>query len=170
MLNEIIKAIPRISKCKTSTNKEQIEIYENYITKQCFIKSLTSEPSHFAIINLKKKRFHFISIDKCVFTDLDKFEKCDFGFLYESTLGFVEIKNCSRKTKRKRRKKAIKQLSSTLSECQKTIDFSLYRIEAYLTIGCKTISPSINSTKQTEKDYFMTNFGASIYEGNQISI
>ncbi|MFK7905189.1 MAG: hypothetical protein AB8B69_08695, partial [Chitinophagales bacterium] len=134
LIEQIKKAFVKCveSNCLEIIDKERIEIFDDEIEKRCFIRQDESQPVHFTILNPSQKEIAFLAIDKCLFSDDDRWAKCDFVVFDDQTFCFVEVKQAKANQRKKRRIKAIGQLKATVKVFVENIDFESYELEAHI--------------------------------------
>ncbi|RZK34123.1 MAG: hypothetical protein EOO61_14125, partial [Hymenobacter sp.] len=115
-----------VNSCLTSLNARQAAIYDHKkaedqtaedqrVDGRCYLRLPQEEVDEFDFIvrNAKTKIFHFIAVDKCMFTDADS-SRCDCIVFNESTTLFIELKENKTRARKEGRKSAIKQLCKSI--------------------------------------------------------
>lgn len=128
MKAEQVSQHPRVAtgSCLTPLTVRQAAIYDHKKAKdqsaddqrvdgRCYIRSPQEEADEFDFIvrNAKAKAFHFLAVDKCMFTDADK-GRCDCIVFNESITLFIELKENKTRARKEGRKAAIKQLCKSI--------------------------------------------------------
>ena len=119
------------------------------------------------VSNDKQQIITLIKTDKCLIEN--NLSKCDCIISSAETVFFIEIKSCGAGTRNIRRRKAVSQLSSTLTYIKsKGTDLSKLKIVALICL--KSSEPRITqASKKTAAVAFKETFGAYLEEGNSIS-
>jgi hypothetical protein len=165
MRQSIEKAFPRIQEnaCLSIFNEAEFEIIDPE-TSICIVKLGHSNDGQLWVSNPKMKQIHFLAIDKCMFFDVkDEPSRCDCALFDETRICFVEIKDSNESNRRKRRKKAIDQLSKTINLFrEKGIDFPQFD-----GLVCFSTSKSFPKRRMLSQEIeFLNECGGFLYEGN----
>lgn len=160
MKNKIIQAFPdRATDCIETMNDEKFQILDQSPGK-CII----SDDGDFQVINPNKKDIHFLAIDHCLLPD--DIKKCDFAIFDDTLFVIVEMKNVKTKSRRVKKREAIKQLINTIEIFRKKIDFVGNDLEAIICFAGKKIYPARSSSSNYHKDVF-ADYDCSLLEGNE---
>jgi len=119
MKAEQVSQHPRVAakNCLTSHTARKVFIYDHPTDGQCYIraKGEISTDFDFALHNAKGQTFHFVKVDKCMFSDKKDGERCDCLLFTESVCLFVEFKSSkSVSGKQNVRHKAFSQLCASV--------------------------------------------------------
>lgn len=128
---------------------------------------------------LEDKTYQIINSDPIYFIPIDgvngiskgKTSHCDFIFFNNANFCFVEMKlnatSLNPQPIRKNRKKAVKQLKSTIDYFDKKLskNYSGLILEAY--VATPDIYPRENTAFQSIKVQFLENTGVSLYESRE---
>lgn len=110
---------PRVARgsCVSSHTVRQAVIYDHPDDGRCYIRGRGEEtlPFDFTLHNAKGQVFHFVQVDKCMFSDEADSSRCDC-LLFTGTVSlFVEFKgNKSVSGRQKGRRKALTQLQTSI--------------------------------------------------------
>ena len=164
MIDALKEVFPQIQKnsCLELLNNS-FEVYDCEDEKRCYI---CEQDGHFKILNPSKQEIGFLAVDKCLFSDNDKFKKCDCIIFNEETICFIEIKECKPKRRKNHKSNAIKQLKSTIDIFQNKINMDR-KIEAYLCVGCSAVRPSRTASSKNAQAEFLRDFNALLFDGCQ---
>lgn len=166
MEDRISEAYPQCSEniCFETKTDTTFEI-EDQDNGRCIILN-NEESGHFTVKNPNNKTISFLSIDKCIFFDDDEHKKCDFAICDDQTFCFVEIKNTTtRSTKRKQ--KATEQLMTTIEMIGNEADLSQFDLEAIISWKYKPRRPAVSTNMASKKVLFKTKLNTTLVEGNQ---
>lgn len=156
MFDEIKSAFPQADtgSCLQTIFEREFYIHDHEIEKRCYVQDDSNGVQHFKVVSKTEKPVNFLAIDKCLFTDKVKIERCDCAVFNDQTFCFIEIKTTSSEKDRriaKCRKKASDQLMNTILHFKDRMAFDGCQIEAYITLV--TASSSLNSgTDELEEE------------------
>lgn len=110
---------PRVAKsgCLTSHTARKTVIYDHPTNGRCYIRGKNDENTEFdfTLLNAKGQIFHFVQVDKCMFSDEADSSRCDCLLFTEAISLFVEFKgNKSVSGRQKGRHQAIVQLRTSV--------------------------------------------------------
>lgn len=110
---------PRVAggSCLTSHTIRKAIIYDHPDDGRCYMRRRGEEisPFDFTLQNTKAQVFHFVQVDKCMFSDEADGNRCDCLLFTEAVSLFVELKgNKSVSGRQKGRKKALTQLQASI--------------------------------------------------------
>lgn len=121
---EQVSQHPRVAggSCLQSLTVRQTAIYDHKKAKdqslddlrldgRCYLRLPREEINEFDFIvrNTRARTFHFLAVDKCMFTDADG-RRCDCIVFNDSVTLFIEMKENKTRARKEGRKSAIKQL------------------------------------------------------------
>ena len=117
---EQVSQHPRVAEnnCLTSHTARKILIYDHPTDGRCYIRQRGEDttPFDFTLHNARSRVFHFVQVDKCMFSDEEDANRCDCLFFTDSISLFVELKgNKSVSGRQKGRNKAINQLCASVA-------------------------------------------------------
>ena len=176
MINELKKAFPQIDSntCLEIVIKKEFEIYDcpeedKSCTKgRCYIRI----DGQFKVCNSQEKEIGFLAVDKCIFFDDDKFQKCDCIIFDEKTFCFIEIKefNTRKKVGKRRREKreaSLNQVRSTIEKFKEKFNIDK-TLEAYICIKKSTEGiPSTQASSSDRKLEFEEELRTKLFDGCQ---
>ena len=144
----------------------------NTIPKQIRGKSFTllktEDERLFTVNNPFQKEIYFLAIDKGIFTDEDKFKKCDFALFDKKRFCFIESKNSKLNQRKEDRLYAYEQLKNTIRIFQNKIDFTNYQVEAQVSFKASQIYPRQTSSNQDMVKEFDDELAVALFENNDI--
>ena len=156
--------------CQIEVSDSEFEIYECEESNRAKIKNINSTDCNidtFKCRNNSNESIIFVIVDKCQFSDSDRFEKCDFLLMNSKEISFVELKiDVKPKNRKRHRDKAISQLKSTL---ERLSDLSEYKDKScYICFG-QTVTKAPNASLKSKEIQFYNETGAKLYiECNKI--
>ncbi len=170
MINSLKNTFPQIEQnsCLEFRIDKEFEIYDcdenddNCTMGRCYVK----ENGQFKVINHGPKEIAFLAVDKCLFFNNDGFKKCDCIIFEDSTICFIEIKDCKNGQRAKRKKTAKEQLKSTLQIFKEAMDLEREH-EAYLCVGVSSTRPSTLSSSMDSIVEFEEKFDTRLFDGCQ---
>lgn len=110
---------PRVAagSCLSSHTVRKVIIYDNPTDGCCYLRSHGEEisPFDFTIHNAKGRIFHFVKVDKCMFSDAESIRRCDCLVFNDAVSLFIDFKgNTSYNSRRKGRKSALEQIAASV--------------------------------------------------------
>jgi hypothetical protein len=167
MINSIKAAYPQIETngCLQILTDSEFFVLDTE-QKRCIFHTDAGSKKHFTVENPNEREIHFLSIDKCLFSDSESVQRCDFAVFDSKTFCFVEIKETTKAGKRSEYSRDAKdQLKATVRIFKQQMTFTTKRIEAYLCVGDLDPRPA-RLTNDLSEQFDFAELGAELYRGN----
>ena len=144
------------------------KVFPKQIKGKSFTLLETNDDKLFTVNNPYQKEIIFVAIDKGIFTDEDKFKKCDFALFDDKRFCFIESENSKLNQRKEDRLYAYEQLKNTIRIFQNKIDFTNYQIEAQVSFKASRIYPRQRSSNQDKVLEFDNELAVALFENNDI--
>ncbi|SHJ70766.1 hypothetical protein SAMN02745146_3767 [Hymenobacter daecheongensis DSM 21074] len=116
---EKVSRHPRVAgRCLTSHTGRKAVIYDNAVDGCCYLRGRGEEvsPFDFTVHNVKGQIFHFVQVDKCMFSDREEIRRCDCLVFNDTVSLFIDFKgNRSYNSRKKGRKSALEQIATSVA-------------------------------------------------------
>lgn len=170
MIQDLIAAFETdVINCLTETNDHLIEIYDCYgcipDQQRSYIKTISSEPVHFTLINSATVKLTFAALDNCILKSHEQ-SRCDFIIGNFEKLYFVEVKQVGKGKRHQARTNAIQQLQSSISLLRRKLNLIDTDLIAVICLNAKQAHPLQNATLGAKRVAFKDSHNADLMEGN----
>jgi hypothetical protein len=164
MINEIKLHFPQAVKnnCFEKSKLEEFWIEDCKITKKC---SIIKENGEFKVKNNTDSHINFLAVDECTYNSNDS-KRSDCIIFNDNIFCFIELKICSLNNAKANRKKAEKQLESSIKTFTSKLS-KLNKLEAYVCLNCRDKEDNLTRiTKSSSPEkilYFENELNTSLY-------
>jgi len=154
--------INNLDECTKVVINEHFFILDDIENTPAYIKH---DNGQFEVINDFKKKIYFVQIDNCIYTSSDE-SRCDCAIYTDEVFCFIELKTCKIRNQKENRKKAQKQLKTTIQKYKNEQILQNKRWEAYICMTCNhdgkltKITNAINKSAMVE---FEDELNTSLY-------
>jgi len=156
--------------CLDKTSESIFYVKDTDDGRSCICTDSALEHPYLTINNPNGKEVNFLAIDCCIYNAQDP-KRCDCAVFDDVKICFAELKRAlGRRCKKSQKKReAIEQLKTTITDFKTKTGFPPHLTEAYICVGFNKPYPRTSAASLNNVLEFRQTLTTELFEGNQIS-